>query len=88
MSAAEIERLDRGARKLVAVSLFLLAAWVAFDAARSLWERDRPEASPVGIILTTVSIFVMLWLGREKRRAYEEPGKPHAHTLCTSSRYI
>ena len=69
MSAAEIERLDRRARKLVAVSLFLLAAWVAFDAARALWERDRPEASPVGIAVTTISIFVMLWLGRAKRRA-------------------
>lgn len=69
MSGAEIERLDRGARKLVAVSLFLLAGWVAFDAARALWERDRPETSLVGIILTAVSIFVMLWLGREKRRA-------------------
>jgi hypothetical protein len=33
MTGAEIERLDRRARKLVAVSLFLLAAWVAFDAA-------------------------------------------------------
>jgi divalent metal cation (Fe/Co/Zn/Cd) transporter len=69
MTRAEIERLDRRARKLVAVSLFLLAAWVAFDAARSLWERDRPEASLAGIVLTTVSIFVMLWLGRAKLRA-------------------
>lgn len=69
MSEAEIERLDRRARKLVAVSLFLLAAWVAFDATRSLWEQERPEASPVGIALTTVSMFVMLWLGRAKRRA-------------------
>lgn len=68
MSGAEIERLDRRARRLVAVSLFLLAAWVAFDAARSLWERDRPQASLVGIILTTVSIFVMLWLAGAKRR--------------------
>lgn len=69
MSSAEIERLDGRARKLVAFSLFLLAAWVAFDAARSLWERERPEASLVGIVLTTVSMFVMLWLGRAKRRA-------------------
>jgi divalent metal cation (Fe/Co/Zn/Cd) transporter len=69
MSRAEIERLDGRARKLVAVSLFLLAAWVAFDAARSLWERERPEASLVGIALTAVSMFVMLWLGRAKRRA-------------------
>ena len=69
MSGAEIERLDHRARKLVAVSLFLLAAWVAFDGARSLWQREQPEANPVGIILTSISIFVMLWLGRAKRRA-------------------
>lgn len=69
MSAREIERLDHRARRWVAASLFLLAAWVAFDAARSLWERERPEASVVGMVLTTVSIFLMLWLGRAKRRA-------------------
>lgn len=68
MSAAEIERLDHRARRLVAVSLFLLAAWVAFDAARSLWEQERPGASPVGMVLTTVSIFLMLWLAQAKRR--------------------
>ena len=69
MTGAEIEKLDRRARKLVAVSLFLLAAWVAFDAARSLWEQERPKASQLGIALTTVSMSVMLWLGRAKRRA-------------------
>lgn len=69
MSGADIERLDRRARKLVAVSLFLLAAWVAFDATRSLWGRETPEVSLVGIAVTSVSIFVMLWLSRAKRRA-------------------
>lgn len=69
MSGAEIERLDHRARRLVAVSLFLLAAWVAFDATRSLWEQERPGVSPVGVVLTTVSIFLMLWLARAKRRA-------------------
>ena len=68
MSPAEIERLDHRARRLVAVSLFLLAAWVAFDAARALLERERPSASLTGIVLTSVSIFVMLWLARAKRR--------------------
>jgi divalent metal cation (Fe/Co/Zn/Cd) transporter len=68
MSAAEVERLDHRARRLVAVSLFLLAAWVAFDAARALWEGERPEVSVVGMVLATVSIFLMLWLARAKRR--------------------
>ncbi len=67
MAACEIERLDHRARRLVAVSLFALAAWVAFDAARALLEREEPRASWVGIGLTTVSIFVMIWLARAKR---------------------
>lgn len=65
----DIERLDRRARRLVGVSLFLLAAYVALDAAFSLWRGERPEASPVGIGLTVVSLFAMIWLARAKRRA-------------------
>jgi divalent metal cation (Fe/Co/Zn/Cd) transporter len=68
LQPAEIERLDHRARRLVALSLFALAAWVAFDAARSLLEKEKPNASLVGIVLTVVSIGVMIWLARAKRR--------------------
>jgi len=68
LQPAEIERLDHQARRLVAVSLFALAAWVAFDAVRSLLDREKPEASLVGILLTAVSIGVMIWLAQAKRR--------------------
>jgi divalent metal cation (Fe/Co/Zn/Cd) transporter len=64
-----VERLDRRAHKLVALSLFALALYVALDASVALWQGERPEASPVGIALTLVSMVVMLWLGRAKRRA-------------------
>lgn len=70
----EVERLDHRARRLVGVSLFLLAAYVALDAAFSLWRAERPEASPVGIGLTTVSLFAMVWLARAKRRAAADLG--------------
>lgn len=66
---AEIDRLDRIAHRLVGASLFLLAAWVALDASLTLWNRERPEASPVGIALTAVSIVLMMALARAKRRA-------------------
>jgi divalent metal cation (Fe/Co/Zn/Cd) transporter len=69
ISPHEIKRLDLRAHRLVAVSLFLLAAYVAVDAALALWNRDQPEPSPVGIALTLVSICVMLWLARAKRQA-------------------
>jgi divalent metal cation (Fe/Co/Zn/Cd) transporter len=69
MAPAEIERLDHRARRLVGVSLYLLAAYVAVDAALALWRRERPSSSPVGIGLTVVSLFAMIWLARAKRRA-------------------
>lgn len=66
---AAVERLDRRAHQLVGLTLFLLAAYVAVDAALALWNRERPEPSPVGIVLTAISMAVMIWLARAKRRA-------------------
>jgi hypothetical protein len=68
-SANEIEALDRRARRWVGASLFALAAWVAFDACRTLLERERPEKSVVGLVLTALSLLVMQRLARAKRRA-------------------
>lgn len=73
-SHAEVEALDRRAHRLVGISLFLLAAFVAVDAARTLWFRERPEPSLVGIVLTSVSLVVMWWLARAKRRAAADLG--------------
>jgi divalent metal cation (Fe/Co/Zn/Cd) transporter len=64
-----VERIERRARRLVGASLFLLAAYVAGDAALALWAGERPEPSAVGIALTSVSIVAMVWLARAKRRA-------------------
>jgi divalent metal cation (Fe/Co/Zn/Cd) transporter len=64
-----IERLDQRAHRMVGATLFLLAAYVAVDAGRALWERERPRPSAVGIVLTAVSIAAMYWLARAKRRA-------------------
>ncbi len=66
---AAIERLDQRAHRLVGLSLFLLAAYVAFDAASALWRAEAPDASWIGIALTSVSILAMGWLARAKRSA-------------------
>ncbi|MGC4119945.1 MAG: cation transporter [Myxococcales bacterium] len=68
-SHEEIERLDQRAHKLVGLSLFLLAAYVAFDAAHALYQQERPEPTLVGIGITTLSLAMMGWLARAKRRA-------------------
>lgn len=67
-SHAEIERLDRRAHRLVAISLFALAAWVAFDAGTTLWAQETPGTSAIGIALLLVSIAAMGWLARAKQR--------------------
>jgi divalent metal cation (Fe/Co/Zn/Cd) transporter len=68
-NAEAIQALDRTARRLVAGSLFLLAAYVAGDGVWTLWMHDRPQPSVVGIALTSISLGVMWWLARAKRRA-------------------
>lgn len=69
-----IERREHRARKLVAVSLLALAAFVMLDGSLSLVQRERPQASPVGIGLTAVSLGVMWWLGRVKYRVAHQLG--------------
>lgn len=64
-----IAELDRRAHKLVGVSLLALAAFISVDAVTALIRHEVPLPSPVGIVLTTISIGVMLWLGRAKRVA-------------------
>ena len=71
---AAVEALDRRAHKLVAGSLLLLAAYIAVDAVRTLWIRERPSPSLVGIALTVVSLVVMVWLARAKRHAAQALG--------------
>lgn len=62
------ERRERLALKLVGVSFLILAAYVAFDAAKTLWLREPPEISIVGIALAALSLVVMPVLARAKRR--------------------
>jgi divalent metal cation (Fe/Co/Zn/Cd) transporter len=69
-----VERLDARAHRLVGASLFLLAAYVAFEAAAALWTREAPRPSAVGIGLAAVSILAMQWLARAKRRAARRLG--------------
>ena len=69
-----VERVERRAERLVGVAFLLLAAYVAFEAVRSLLAQEAPDASPIGIVLTAVSIAVMLWLARAKRQVGEALG--------------
>jgi len=62
------EQRERLALRLVGVSFLLLAAYIAFDAAKSLIRREQPEASYIGIGIAALSLVVMPLLARAKRR--------------------
>ena len=73
-SSERRERAEQVALKLVGVSFLLLAAYVAFDAVKSLVYREVPEASYIGIALAALSLAVMPLLARAKRRVAAEIG--------------
>lgn len=68
MDPGAIEAVERRAQKLVALSLFGLAAYVLFDSIKTLVLQERPEPTVVGIAVTSLSIGVMWWLARAKRQ--------------------
>jgi cation diffusion facilitator family transporter len=74
LDAERLERIERRAEALVGVAFFVLAVYVAFESIRTLIAAEAPLASPVGIVLTAVSIVVMLWLSRAKRQTGESLG--------------
>jgi divalent metal cation (Fe/Co/Zn/Cd) transporter len=68
LSLEQIEDIEHRARRWIAASLFLLAGYTTLDALQTLWTQDRPGFTWVGVILTSVSMSVMLWLASAKRR--------------------
>ena len=62
------ERKERIALRLVAVTFFLLAAYVTIEGIRSLVGGETPDASPVSIGLLVASLIVMPLLAAAKRR--------------------
>ncbi len=56
------------ALRLVGITFFALAAWVSYEAATSLIQRETPSISYVGIGIASLSLIVMPWLAHRKRR--------------------
>jgi divalent metal cation (Fe/Co/Zn/Cd) transporter len=62
------ESRERQALRLMAVSFFALAAYVAFESARALVTGHDPETSMVGIGLAIASLIIMPFLSWAQRR--------------------
>jgi divalent metal cation (Fe/Co/Zn/Cd) transporter len=61
------EAVEQRALRLIGITFLVLAAFVTVESVRALIGQHEPDASMVGIVLTSVSIVVMQWLARTKR---------------------
>jgi divalent metal cation (Fe/Co/Zn/Cd) transporter len=78
-----IEAVERRAERFVGFAFLILAAYVAFESLRALVGREAPDASPVGIVLTVLSLVVMFALARAKERTADQL---HSHALAADAR--
>lgn len=60
---------ERRALRFVAITFFVLAAYVTVEGIRDLIGGVAPDTSIVGIVLTGLSIVIMPWLAAVKRKA-------------------
>ncbi|GAB3251589.1 cation diffusion facilitator family transporter [Nocardioides dilutus] len=68
------ESRERRALRLMAISFFALAAYVALESVRTLLGGHDPDPSSVGIALASVSLVVMPFLSWAQRRTGRELG--------------
>lgn len=59
---------DRRAQRAIAVSFAALAAYVSYAGVTNLVRYQRPEATVVGIVVAALSLMVMPFLARAKKR--------------------
>jgi divalent metal cation (Fe/Co/Zn/Cd) transporter len=73
-SRSASEDAERRAQKLIAISFYLLAAYVGIESVRSLFTGDRPDPSWIGIGLSIVTLITMPPLAMAKARIGEKLG--------------
>jgi divalent metal cation (Fe/Co/Zn/Cd) transporter len=61
------ERVERVTHRVIGASFLALAAYVAVEGVATLWEREAPDASTVGLVILILSVLVMPVLARAKR---------------------
>lgn len=74
LRGAHDEAREHRALRIIAVTFFVLAAYVIFESVRDLVTNAEPETSAIGIGVAIVSIIVMPTLGFAKKRLAEQMG--------------
>ena len=68
------EAKERRTLRAVAITFYLLAAFMVVEGTRALLAAETPEQSPVGIVLLVASIVIMPGLALAKRRVAHQLG--------------
>lgn len=62
------EKIERVSVRLVGLSFLILAAYVGFDSVSMILKHEPPQKSIFGIALALLSLVIMPWLAKEKRK--------------------
>jgi divalent metal cation (Fe/Co/Zn/Cd) transporter len=62
------ERAERITHRIIGWTFLALAAYVVVESVATLWRREVPEASPVGVVVLVLSVVVMPWIARASRQ--------------------
>jgi divalent metal cation (Fe/Co/Zn/Cd) transporter len=62
------ERVERATYRVIGGSFLVLAAYITVESVTTLWQREAPEPTIVGLIILVMSVLVMPILAGAKRR--------------------
>ena len=62
------ERVERLTHRIIGASFLALAAYVIVESATTLWQREAPEASPLGLFILVLSVLIMPAIARASGR--------------------
>lgn len=73
----ELERRRRSERislRIIGASFVALAGYVAYESARTLYRREAPDPSVVGVVILSLSVLTMPWIASRSRRVAVQLG--------------
>ena len=68
------QRAERIAQRLIGVSYWLLAVYVVYDSTQMLLSGERPDSSPLGMVIAVLALVVMPPLRRAKAKVGDRLG--------------
>jgi divalent metal cation (Fe/Co/Zn/Cd) transporter len=62
------ERVERLTHGIIGWSFLALAAYIVVESVTTLWQREAPEASPIGLVILVLSVLIMPVIAHASRK--------------------